>query len=145
MEDATRKILRRAGKRVTPQRLLVLEAIREGGGHLDADEIYRRARQKAPKLSLSTVYRAIGVLKETGMVEELHLGEEHHHYELREEKGHHHLICQACGRVIEFDCPFSQELLRALGDEYGFEVTDVRLSLLGYCADCRQNRQDTAG
>jgi len=137
MDDATRRILRRAGRRVTPQRLLVLEAIRESGGHLDADAIYRRARQKAPKLSLSTVYRAIGVLKETGVIEELHLGEEHHHYELREEKGHHHLICQTCGRVIEFDCPFSQELLRSLGDEHSFEITDVRLSLLGYCAECR--------
>ncbi|MBC8448205.1 MAG: transcriptional repressor [Chloroflexi bacterium] len=139
MDESIRRILRQAGKRVTPQRVLILETIREGGGHLDADEIYRRARQKAPHLSLSTVYRTIGVLKEAGVIEELHLGEGHHHYELRAEKGHHHLICQACGQVIEFDCPFSQELWHSLSGKHGFEITDVRLSLLGYCADCRQN------
>ncbi|MCK4472027.1 MAG: transcriptional repressor [Anaerolineae bacterium] len=138
VDESIRRILRQAGKRVTPQRVLILEAILEGGGHLDADEIYRRARQKAPRLSLSTVYRTISVLKEAGVIEELHLGEEHHHYELRGEQGHHHLICQGCGQVIEFECPFSQELLRDLGEEHDFEITGVRLNLVGYCAACRQ-------
>ena len=137
-----RRILRRAGKRVTPQRLLILETIREGGGHLDADEIYRLARRKAPRLSLSTVYRTIKVLKEAGVIEELHLGEKHHHYELRGEKGHHHLICQGCGKVVEFECPFSQEFLRDLGEEHDFEITAIRLSLVGYCAECRQKCEE---
>jgi len=138
VDESIRRILRQAGKRVTPQRVLILEAVLEGGGHLDADEIYRRARQKAPRLSLSTVYRTISVLKEAGVIEELHLGEEHHHYELRGEHGHHHLICQGCGEVIEFECPFSQELLRDLGEEHNFEITGVHLSLAGYCAACRR-------
>ena len=141
MDESTRRILRRAGKRVTPQRVLILETIREGGGHLDADEIYRLSRRKAPRLSLSTVYRTINVLKEAGVIEELHLGEEHHHYELRDQKGHHHhLICQGCGKVIEFECPFSQELLRELGGEHDFEITGARLNLVGYCAACRRKR-----
>ena len=138
VDESIRGILRRSGKRVTPQRVLILEAIVEGGGHLDADEIYRRARQKAPRLSLSTVYRTISVLKEVGVIEELHLGEEHHHYELRGEQSHHHFICQSCGQVIEFDCPFSQEFLYTLGEEHDFEITGVRLNLVGYCAACRQ-------
>lgn len=141
MKDSDRKILRQAGKRITPQRLLILEAMREAGGHLDADEIYRLARQKAPRLSLSTVYRTINVLKEVGVIKELHLGEEHHHYELRGEKGHHHLICQGCGKVVEFECPFSQELLRDLGGEYHFEITGIHLDLTGYCPECQQKDQ----
>jgi len=141
MNESDRKILRRAGRRVTPQRLLILEAIREGGGHLDADEIYSLARRKAPRLSLSTVYRTINVLKEAGMIEELHLGEEHHHYELREKGEHHHFICQGCGKVVEFECPFSQELLRDLGEEHDFEITGIHLDMVGYCAECRRKRQ----
>ena len=133
-----RTILRQTGKRVTPQRLLILETIREGGGHLDADEIYRRARRKAPRLSLSTVYRTLTVLKEAGVIEELHLGEEHHHYELRGEKGHHHLICQGCGQVIEFECPFSREFLHDLGEKYDFEITEIHLDMVGYCTKCRR-------
>ena len=140
MKDSDRKILRQAEKRITPQRMLILETMREAGGHLHADEIYSLARQKAPRLSLSTVYRTLAMLKEAGLVDELHLGEEHHHYEIRGE-GHHHLICQGCGKVVEFECPFSQELLRDLGKEHDFEITGVRLDLTGYCAECQQKSQ----
>ena len=140
MKDSDRKILRQAGKRITPQRLLILETMREAGGHLHADEIYSLARQKAPRLSLSTVYRTLAMLKEAGLVDELHLGEEHHHYEIRGD-GHHHLICQGCGKVVEFECPFSQDLLRDLGEEHGFEIAGIHLDLVGYCAECRQGGQ----
>jgi len=140
-QSKVKEMLQRAGKRLTPQRRLILEVMREADGHLDADEIYRLARQKRPRLNLSTVYRTLAVLKEAGVIEELHLGEEHHHYELRGEKGHHHFICQGCGKVVEFECPFTQELLRNLGEEYDFEITDVHLELTGYCAECRGNRK----
>jgi len=139
VNESDRKILRQAGKRITPQRLFILETMREAGGHLDADEIHRLARQKSPRLSLSTVYRTLAMLKEAGLVDELHLGEEHHHYEIRGD-GHHHLICQGCGKVVEFECPFSQELLRDLGEEHDFEITGIHLDLVGYCAECRQKR-----
>ena len=137
MKEPLRADLRRAGRRITPQRLLILDVMRRGGGHLDADEIYRRAKTKAPTLSLSTVYRTIGVLKDAGLIEELHLDEEHHHYELKDEAGHHHLICQGCGRIIEFDCPFSQAFLCDLGEQYDFQISAVQLNLTGYCSDCR--------
>ncbi|MCR4408601.1 MAG: transcriptional repressor [Anaerolineae bacterium] len=140
MDESDKKMLRRAGKRITSQRMLVLEAIREGGGHLDADEIYRRAKLQAPRLSLSTVYRTINTLKEAGMIEELHLGEEHHHYELRDAKVHHHFVCQNCGRVVEFEWPFSEQLLRDLGEKYDFELTEIHLDLVGYCAECRRKK-----
>ncbi|MEA3460214.1 MAG: Fur family transcriptional regulator [Chloroflexota bacterium] len=135
-----KKMLRRAKRRVTPQRMLILETMREAGGHLDADEIYHLARQKMPRLSLSTVYRTLNMLKEAGLVDELHLGEEHHHYELRGERGHHHLICQGCGKVVEFECPFSRQLIRDLSEDYDFEITDMHLDVIGYCAECRRKR-----
>jgi Fur family ferric uptake transcriptional regulator len=139
MRKSSSDMLRRAGKRVTPQRLTVLEAIRKSDGHLGADEIYYLARRQAPDLSLSTVYRTITMLKEAGIIEELHLSEEHHHYELSAKSDHHHLVCQRCGVVTEFDCPLSVELRRRVEEDYGFEVFDVRLSLLGSCPDCRRD------
>jgi Fur family peroxide stress response transcriptional regulator len=138
VDDTVLSMLRRSGKRITPQRIAILETIRRGAGHLDASEIYRLSKLEAPNLSLSTVYRTIALLKDAGLVEELRLGEDHHHYELRADDGHHHLVCQSCGRVVEFDCPFSEALLCNLGAEHGFEITDARLSLTGYCLDCRR-------
>lgn len=132
-----RKILRQAGRRVTPQRMLILETIRESGDHLNANEIHRLAKQKASCLSLSTVYRTIDVLKEVGVIEELHLGGGRRRYEIKGE-GHHHIICRGCGKVIEFKCPFSEELIRDLGEKHDFEITGAHLDLRGYCAECRQ-------
>lgn len=132
-----KKVLHRVGRRVTSQRMLILETLRENGGHLDADEIYRLARQKAPRLSLSTVYRTINVFKEVGVIRELHLGGEHRRYEIKDDK-HHHIVCRGCGKIIEFRCPFSEELMHDLGEEYDFEITEAHLDLLGYCAECRQ-------
>jgi Fur family ferric uptake transcriptional regulator len=131
------KVLHQAGRRVTPQRMLILETIRESGGHLDADEIHRLARQKAPHLSLSTVYRTINVLKEVEVIEKLHLGDGRPHYEIKKGE-HHHLICRGCGKVIEFQSPFSDKWGRGWGEKYDFEITRAHLDLRGYCAECRQ-------
>jgi Fur family ferric uptake transcriptional regulator len=132
-----KEMLRQAGKRVTLQRVLILETMQKAGGHLDADKIYSLVKRKMPRLSLSTVYRTLTMLKEEGLIEELHLGEEHHHYEIKG-NGHHHLICQGCGKVIEFEWPFSERLVRDLGQEYDFEITGMHLDLMGYCPRCRK-------
>ena len=130
--------LRAAGKRITPQRKLVLSILVGADGHLDAHDIYERGRQQGFHLSLSTVYRTLSALKEAGVVRELHLDDEHHHYELDDRDGHSHLVCLTCGRVIEVDSSAFAEAARVTGDAHGFEVASAQVELVGYCADCRQ-------
>jgi Fur family ferric uptake transcriptional regulator len=130
--------LRMAGKRVTPQRKLVLRILAQAGGHLDASDIYERGRREDPRLSLSTVYRTLGALKETGVVRELHLDDEHHHYELDAKDQHSHLVCLSCGRVIEVSGDLLIQVAAALGEAHGFEIASAQVELAGYCADCRQ-------
>ncbi len=137
----SRKTFSAPGLRVTSQRALILEIIRHGRGHLDADEIYRRAREKHSRLSLSTVYRTLQTLKKLGLVEELHFDEEHHHYEVKPAAEHHHLVCLGCGKVVEFKCPLSQEMKDDVSREKNFEVTEVEVQMRGYCSRCRQQRE----
>jgi len=134
-----RKALNSAGLRMTRQRALILEIIRHG--HLDADEVYRQAREKQPRFSLSTVYRTLRVLKEQGLVDELHLGEAHHHYEVKPSAEHHHLVCLGCGKIVEFECKLSQKMRQDLARKQGFEVTGVEINMTGYCSKCRQRRE----
>jgi len=134
-----RKALNATGLRATSQRALLLEIIRRG--HLDADEIYRQAREKQPRLSLSTVYRNLQVLKKLGLVEELHFDEARHHYEVKPSPEHHHLVCLGCGRIIEFDCPLSPKMKNDIARKNDFEVTGVEIRMTGYCPKCRQNRK----
>jgi Fur family transcriptional regulator, ferric uptake regulator len=95
MEDLaglSERYVKAGGKRITPQRRLVLRVLFEAGGHLDAREVYERVRQFDARLSLATVYRTLAVLKQMGAVRELHLDQEHHHYELDGKDDHSHLI-----------------------------------------------------
>jgi len=137
--DINRKALSLAGARMTNQRALIMEIIRQG--HLDADEIYRRAREKQPHLSLSTVYRTLRTLTELDLVEELHFDETHHHYEVKTSVEHHHLLCLGCGKVVEFSCLLSPKMKENIGHEKGFEVTGAEVRMTGYCAKCRQKRK----
>jgi len=136
-----RRALSVAGLRVTNQRTLLLEIVRRGEGHLDAYELYRRARAKQPRLSLSTVYRALQKFKELGLVEEVHFDEAHHHYEAKQSSQHHHLVCLGCGRVIEFHYPLARQIKRNVPDAKDFDIVNAEVRLTGYCSRCRQERK----
>ena len=132
-----RSALSVAGLRVTNQRALILEIIRHGRGHLDADEVYRRARERQAQISLSTVYRTLRLFRKLGLVEEVHFDDAHHHYEVKPPAEHHHLVCLGCGRVIEFHYPLSRYVKRNVPEAKGFKVIETEIRMTGYCPKCR--------
>jgi Fe2+ or Zn2+ uptake regulation protein len=133
-----RKALRTAQLRATEQRLLILEIIRRGRGHLDANEIFRRALAEMPHLNLSTVYRNLQKLKEMGLVEEYHFDENHHHYEVKLAKEHHHLICLGCDRIIEFNYNLAKYVTDRVAGAEKFLVTKSEVHMAGYCPECQK-------
>jgi len=137
--ESKRKALNASGMRATSQRALILGIIRQG--HLDDDGIYRQARKRKPRLSLSTVYRTLRMFKELGLIEELHFNEDHHHYEAKPSSEHQHLVCLGCGKVVEFEYPLSLKMRRGIAREKGFEITGVEIRMTGYCSKCRQNKK----
>jgi Fe2+ or Zn2+ uptake regulation protein len=140
-QNKNRKLLKAAGLRSTAQRSLILQIIHQGHGHLDADEVYRRAKRKQPRLSLSTVYRTLQKLKNLGLTEELHFDETHHHYEIKLSAEHHHLVCLGCGKVIEFKYPFARLVKENANEAKDFEITDSEVRMTGYCADCQESKK----
>lgn len=138
-----RQVLSSSSQRVTAQRALLLELLRQSSGHLDADELYRRARRKNSRISLSTVYRNLQLFKKLGLIEEHHFDEEHHHYEVKSGAEHQHLLCISCGKVVEFACPLSREFRNNIGKQYDFDITDVEVRMSGLCSSCRTRRNRT--
>lgn len=136
--------LNTTGHRLTGQRQLLLQLLQEHGGHLDAQELYRLAAERNPRLSLSTVYRTMNLLRDLGLVSEVHLGEEHHHYELRPQTEHCHLVCSSCGKVVEIGCELVEQLKTTVARQHDFEITEAQVDLVGVCGDCRR-RQVEAG
>jgi Fur family ferric uptake transcriptional regulator len=139
-KTGVRQILNSSSQRVTAQRTLLLELLRRSGGHVDADELYRRAKKKYPRISLSTVYRNLQLFKKLGLIEERHFDEEHHHYEVKSGGEHQHLLCIGCGKVVEFDYPAGDRFRNNIGRKYDFDITGVEIHLTGLCSDCRKNK-----
>ncbi|MHB8104364.1 MAG: Fur family transcriptional regulator, partial [Dehalococcoidales bacterium] len=93
--------LRGKGYRLTPQRLMILSAMEHSNEHISAEEIYAQVAAKYPDVNVSTVYRTLELLKKLGMVYEINLGEGRIRYHAEESGHHHHLVCQACGTVVD--------------------------------------------
>jgi len=132
------KELNSSGLRVTGQRAIILDIIHRGGRHLDADEIYRRARKKEPRISLSTVYRTLQKFKDLGLVDAFYFDEDHHHYEAKNASEHHHLMCLGCGSIIEFEYDLINSIRREVPEVADFDIKRTELQVTGYCSSCRE-------
>jgi Fur family ferric uptake transcriptional regulator len=130
--------LKKRRLRVTNQRALILEIIRQGRGHLDADEIYRRVLKRQPRINLSTVYRTLRLFKELGLVEEVHFDDEHHHYETKPTSEHHHLVCLGCGRIVEYRYSLTRYVKMNVPAAKDFEIVGTEIRIKGYCSECRK-------
>jgi Fe2+ or Zn2+ uptake regulation protein len=137
--DHLRAIFRAAGRRLTSQRRLILEVLRNSDKHLDAETLHDEVKAYDPDISLATVYRTLAVLKEMRLVEEHRLGEEHCHYEQVQSEPHYHFTCLGCGKVIEFDAPLVAQIKQELNEREGVQVTSAHLHLSGYCAQCQMD------
>jgi len=138
-------VLKAKGIRLTRQRQILLELIDRTGGHLDAEQLFRLAKQKDPKLNRVTVYRTLKMLKQGGLVDELdlmHWEGEQHYYETRSKREHAHVICLRCGRVEEFFGDPLQRLRRQIESHFGFQILLARTEVGGYCAHCQLQRAE---
>jgi Fe2+ or Zn2+ uptake regulation protein len=132
----TQEYLPTPSVRLTRQRKLVWEVLKDAQEHLDADTIYRRAKDRNSHISLATVYRSLGFLKDAGLIHELSLGENHNHYETTPSAPHEHFTCLHCGTVIELETPRLHEIASQVCKQQGLRLVQVELHLSGYCKDC---------
>ena len=137
---ASRDSLRQRGVRLTRQRQILLELIDGSGKHLDAEELFRMAQEKDPKLNRVTVYRTLKMLKAGGLVDELdlmHYGGDQHYYETRLKQEHAHIICLRCGKVEEFFGEPLQKLRKQVEEHFNFHILLTRTEIGGYCSHCQ--------
>lgn len=135
-----RDSMKQRGVRMTRQRQILLDLLDKSGKHLDAEELFRLAQEKDPKLNRVTVYRTLKMLKEGGMVDELdlmHVSGEQHYYETRLKQEHAHIICLRCGRVEEFFGEPLQQMREQIQKQFGFDIVVTRSEVGGYCSHCQ--------
>lgn len=136
--------LKAKGHRLTPQRIMILNAIAEGGGHMGAEEIYEQVRKVYPYMDLTTVYRTLQFLKSLHVITEIGLGPVSH-YELSGEDRHHHMVCQRCGKAISLSPKYLEALRHSLLEEFGFEPDLEHFAIGGTCSVCRGEKEPGGG
>ncbi len=135
MGETWQSTLRERGYRLTPQRQLVLEAV-TALRHGTPDEICARVQTTAGGVNMSTVYRALELLEELGLVTHTHLGHGAPTYHAATDEDHLHLVCRICGEVMETDVSIADALVRRLADEHGFETDVAHFAIYGRCRGC---------
>ncbi len=125
-----------AGYRVTVPRRTVTELIADRSGHFTAADLVEDARSRRLGIGRATIFRALDLFVELGLVERLDLPSGEHAYVPCEPVHHHHLICSRCGRTEEVDDPRIERITRSIGRRTGYRIERHRLELFGLCPAC---------
>jgi Fur family ferric uptake transcriptional regulator len=128
-------LLRRNGLQVTAQRLAVLRAVSDRP-HSTADDIERVVRAEIGVISMQTVYDTLGTLSEKGLLRRIQPAGSPARYENRVGDHHHHLICRACGRMVDVDCAVGETPCLTAADDSGYEIDEAEVIYWGRCPGC---------
>ncbi|XXS40969.1 Fur family transcriptional regulator [Staphylococcus aureus] len=103
--------LRQAGVRITPQRQAILRYLISSHTHPTADEIYQALSPDFPNISVATIYNNLRVFKDIGIVKELTYGDSSSRFDFNTHN-HYHIICEQCGKIVDFQYPQLNEIER---------------------------------
>jgi Fe2+ or Zn2+ uptake regulation protein len=127
-----------AGYRLTAPRRAVADLISQYDGHFTALELEDVARRRRLGISRATLFRALDLLAELGVVERVDLPNGEHAYVPCARAHHHHVICSRCGRTTEVeDCGVS-EAVAEIARRSSYRIDTHRLELYGLCAHCQR-------
>lgn len=132
--DKLRAYLTEKGLKFTRQREAIARVFFASDEHLSLLELLERAQEVVPSIGYATVYRTMKLLTECGLASEHKFGEANVLYEPTHEGEHHdHIICNDCGKIIEYEDERIEELQEQLATSLGFEVVSHRHEIYGRC------------
>lgn len=127
--------LKTASVRITPQRHAILEYLIQCMTHPTADDIYKALEGNFPNMSVATVYNNLRVFREAGLVKELTYGDAASRFDFVT-NDHYHMICECCGKIVDFHYPALNEVEQFASQVTGFKVNSHRLEVYGTCPEC---------
>ena len=135
-EEQMALMLKEYGHRPTPQRLMIMSAVRHSDDHITAAEALEQVQESYSFIDLSTVYRTLDMLKRMRLVSETDMGSGTYAYEWLGQDRHHHLICNGCERVALLEDGFLRALGENVSQTYGFEADMDHIVFFGRCREC---------
>ena len=129
--DRIEKICIEKGMRMTEQRRVVARVLSMAHDHPDVEELYRRAHDVDPHISIATVYRTVRLFEESGIIARHDFRDGRSRYEEAPDTHHDHLIDMKTGQVVEFMDEEIEALQTAIAKRLGYRLVDHRLELYG--------------
>ncbi len=117
------------GLRMTGQRRVIARVLAEAHDHPDVEELHRRAVGVDARISMSTVYRTVRLLEDSGIIARLDLKDRRARYEQAPENHHDHLVNLRTGEVVEFHSEEIEALQAEVARRLGYRLVDHRLEL----------------
>jgi Fur family transcriptional regulator, ferric uptake regulator len=132
------EVLARAGLRRGGARERIIELLSREDCALSAVEVEDALREQGQRIGRASVYRALELLVEHGLVERVNVSRDLSRYERALPGGehHHHLVCDQCGRLVAFDDPALERAIDHVSQRLGARVEHHDVTLRGACADC---------
>jgi Fur family ferric uptake transcriptional regulator len=130
--------LRRLGLKSTAQRDDIAHVFFASNTHISVEELYHAVKRVNPRIGYATVYRTMKLLTECGLALERHFRDGEARYESAEGQHHDHLICEGCGKIVEFEEERIEALQAQVARRLGFQITGHKMELYGLCPDCRK-------
>ncbi len=128
--------LRERGVQVTAQRIAVMRAVAQRP-HGTADDIAHGVREEIGAISRQSVYDALGLLAEKGLIRRIQPAGSPARYEDRVGDNHHHLICRSCGEMADVDCAVGDTPCLTAADSSGYEIDEAEVIYWGTCPVCQ--------
>ena len=123
--------------RNTKQRQIILEVLKGTNTHPTADWLYQMVREKMPNVSLGTVYRNLGVLKDQEVIQELRHAGNQSRYDGNPQP-HYHFFCIDCGSVNDVSIPYCDETEKCIQQSMSeYEVRGHNTEFYGLCPKCK--------
>ncbi|MDP8218646.1 MAG: Fur family transcriptional regulator [Candidatus Theseobacter exili] len=143
--------IRGYGYRMTAQREAVLEIMTKTREHLSAEDIYHQLHNLYPNIGLTTIYRTLELLVDTGLVYKFDFGDGRARYEISEGPDspdhHHHLVCTCCGKItnytdfIDKERKLLNETEMGLSKKFNFKITNHLIQFYGLCEKCNKDEK----
>ena len=128
------------GMRMTEQRRVIAQVLEGAHDHPDTEELYNRASNIDPRISISTVYRTVALFEDAGIIERHDFRDGRARYEPAPDRHHDHLIDMKSGTVIEFRNEEIEALQEAIARNLGYKLVDHRLEL--YAVPIKQPEEE---
>jgi Fe2+ or Zn2+ uptake regulation protein len=126
--------------RMTHQREIILQELRDSRLHLTADELYDRVKKMMPRISLATVYRNLEILTQAGMIAKREVSGRQKRFD-SDVSDHDHIVCIQCHRLDNLELNREEIGRLPTTQVNGYTITGYRLEFVGICRDCREKNQ----